>query len=311
MPQANKSKELNTDEVKRMLDIFAEAGVLWLLLTGGEPLTRKDFKEIFSYAKQKGFIITLFTNATMIDEDMADFLADWGLFALEVTVHSMNQEIFESITKVSGSFERCMNGIRLLHERGIKLRIKTVVMQQNKDETDAVQQFAEEMGAEYRFDAMIQPQNDGCKTPIEYRLSPQQIVDLEARDEGRIKDWLRLYELGRIDRGDQVFMCGAGINSFHLDSEGLISACSLTRHEGYDLRNGTFEEAWEDVMPKTIFRKTSTDSKCKTCDLVSICGRCPGWSYLETGDEEAKIDFHCQVGRLKSRVMKDYQPQSS
>src|SRR3954469_22120863 len=78
-------RELDYDEHCRLLDELAEAGCLWLLYTGGEIFARRDFLDIYTYAKKKGFLITLFTNGTMITERIADYLAEWRPFAIEIT----------------------------------------------------------------------------------------------------------------------------------------------------------------------------------------------------------------------------------
>lgn len=311
MPKADKHSELKTEEIKRMLDEFAEAGVLWLLITGGEPLLRKDFEEIYIYAKKKGFLITLFTSGTLINEHIADFLADWPPFAVEVTVHSMNPVIFEHITRARGSYDKCMNGIRMLSDRGISLRLKTVLMKPNVGETDGVRAFAEKIGAKYRIDPHIQPKVDGSHDPLGVRLSANEIVDLDRQDKERMQDWQRLLDRDLPLISDQVFACGAGIRSFYVNAEGKLSACTMTQYESYDLRHGNFKEAWHDFLPKVIGKKRRTEYKCGSCELMILCGRCPGWAYLEEGDEEAAVDFLCEVGSLRKRAIDEYAATSS
>jgi MoaA/NifB/PqqE/SkfB family radical SAM enzyme len=105
-------KELTTEEVFDIFDQIAEAGCLWLLITGGEPLLRKDFLEIYTYAKKKGFIITLFTNGTLITEEIADYLKEWPPNKVEITLYGVTSETYERVTGISGSFKRCKRGIK-------------------------------------------------------------------------------------------------------------------------------------------------------------------------------------------------------
>ena len=109
-----RSNELTYEEHCRILDEISEAGCLWLLYTGGEIFARDDFLEIYTYAKKKGLIITLFTNGTLIDEHVADTLAEWRPFSIEISIYGRTKETFERITGVPGSYERCMRGIHLL-----------------------------------------------------------------------------------------------------------------------------------------------------------------------------------------------------
>ncbi|UCD72074.1 MAG: radical SAM protein, partial [Syntrophobacterales bacterium] len=86
-----RKKELSYDQMCRILDAIAEEGCLWLLLTGGEPFIRRDFVEIYTYAKRRGFLITLFTNGTLIDPEIADFLREWPPRSIEITLYGMSE----------------------------------------------------------------------------------------------------------------------------------------------------------------------------------------------------------------------------
>ena len=137
-------RELSTDELRRIIDEIAEAGGLWLLFTGGEIFARQDFLEIYTHAKQRGLLITLFTNGTQITTAIADYLVEWPPFSIEITLYGRTRETYERLTRVPGSFDRCMRGIRLLKERGLPLKLKTVAVTINRHEISDMQRFAEE-----------------------------------------------------------------------------------------------------------------------------------------------------------------------
>ena len=139
-----KRRELTKEEHFRVLDELVEMGCFWILYTGGEIFARKDFLEIYTYAKKKGFLITLFTNGTIINEQIADYLAEWPPFAIEITLYGRTRETYEALTMIPGSYDRCLRGIRLLKERGLPLKLKTVATSINKHEIVAMQQFAEQ-----------------------------------------------------------------------------------------------------------------------------------------------------------------------
>ena len=144
---------------------MAEAGCLWLLYTGGETFLRPDFLDIYTYAKKKGFLITLFTNGTLITPEIADYLAEWRPFSIEVTIYGRTRETYERVTGVAGSYERCLRGIRLLAEQRLPLKLKTMAFSVNRHELDAMKQFAGALGAEFRFDAMLNPRIDCSQEP--------------------------------------------------------------------------------------------------------------------------------------------------
>ena len=117
-----RARELSTDEHFRLLDELADLGCFWVLYTGGEIFARKDFLEIYTYAKKKGFLITLFTNGVLIDEAVADHLVEWPPFAIEITLYGRSKETYEALTSVPGSYDRCMKAIELLRGYSCSVR---------------------------------------------------------------------------------------------------------------------------------------------------------------------------------------------
>ncbi|MFZ0438218.1 MAG: radical SAM protein, partial [Candidatus Sulfotelmatobacter sp.] len=178
--QDARSREMTTEEHFKMLDELVDMGCFWLLYTGGEIFARKDFLEIYTYAKKKGFLITLFTNGTLINEKIADYLVEWPPFSIEITLYGRTRETYEALTQIPGSYDRCLRGIKLLRERGLPLKLKTVATSINKHEVTAMRQFAEEeLGVEFKFDGQVNPRIDCSQSPLAVRLTPEEVVALD------------------------------------------------------------------------------------------------------------------------------------
>lgn len=295
-------KELSTIEVFNILDQIAEAGCLWLLITGGEPLLRPDFFEVYSYAKKKGFIITLFTNGTLITPETADYLVQWPPFKVEITLYGVTEETHEKVTRIPGSFRRCKRGIDLLLKQKIPLGLKTMAMTLNKDELWQIKEYAEGLGLKFRFDPILNPRLDGSKITCKLRLSPEEVVELDLADEKRVKEWREFCKkfIGP-SKSDNLYICGAGISTFHIDPYGKMSACDMTRFQNYDLRGGPFEEGWYQSIPEFLTLKPEGDYPCGKCELISLCGQCPGWGWLENGNPEAPVEYLCQIAHLRAK----------
>ena len=153
--------ELTYEQHCRMLDEMTEAGCLWLLYTGGEILLRRDFLDIYTYARRKGLLITLFTNGTLLTPKIVDRLAHCRPFSIEITLYGRTKETYERITGVPGSFEKCLRGIDLLLQHKLPLKLKSMAITVNKHELGDMKKFAEdELGVEFKFDAMISPRLD-------------------------------------------------------------------------------------------------------------------------------------------------------
>ena len=304
---AARRRELTTEEHKRVLDELAELGCLWILFSGGEIFARGDFLEIYRHAKQRGFIVTLFTNGTLITERIADFLAEMPPFAIEITLYGRTKATYESLTGIPGSFEKCLRGIRLLLDRKLPLKLKTVALTINKHEVQAMKRFAEELGCEFKFDPMISPRIDCSSSPLAVRLTPQDIVALDLEDPKRVAEWRRLatdFAPPPVPEGEtpQVYDCGGGVNSFAIDPYGDLSICVLSHYDRYNVRDGSVREGWEQFLYKVRDKRISRVTKCTSCPLKSLCGSCAANGELENGDPEAPVDFLCRTAHLRAEV---------
>lgn len=302
--RAAQEKELSYKEFCNIIDQIVDEGCLWLLLTGGEPFIRPDFLDIYTYAKKKGLLITLFTNGTTITPRIADYLAEWRPFNMEITLYGRTLETYEKITGVPGSYDRCMKGIELLLERKLPLKLKTMVMTLNKHEIGDMQEYAEGLGLEFRFDPVLNLRLDGNQKPAEFRISPEEVVALDLADEKRIKEWREFCDKfgGPPQNPEYTYQCGAGKGTFHIDPYGKLSACMMVRGASYDLQKGTFFDGWQDFLPQVLEQKWSRETACKSCSLISMCGQCPGWAEIEKGDQEARVEYLCGIAHLRAKA---------
>jgi radical SAM protein with 4Fe4S-binding SPASM domain len=299
--QVARTKELTTNQVKGILDQMTDAGCLFLLFTGGEVLLRPDFSEIYQYAKQKGMLISLFTNGTLLTRRIADLLADMRPRSIEITLYGATQETYEKVTRVPGSYARCRGGIELLLERGLPLLLKAVLMTINRHELSAMRSLAEQLGVQFRYDGMLWPRVDGDKAPFEYQLSLDEMIELDRQDPERQQEWKRVAELfgGQMVRAEYVYSCRAGVQSFNIDSAGYISICTMSRKPSYNLRYTSFQEAWE-LLGSLRQEKRRLNTDCRTCTIGGLCLQCPGWSQAIHGDNETPVDFVCKLAHLRS-----------
>jgi radical SAM protein with 4Fe4S-binding SPASM domain len=296
------ARELTLSQVRNVLDQMADAGCLFLLLTGGEVFLRPDFCEIYRYAKQKGFLVSLFTNGTLLTPRIADCLAEWRPSAVEITLYGATQGTYERVTQVPGSFARCMQGIQLVLERDLRLTLKSVLLQANRHELDDMRALAGRLGVQYRFDGVLFPRLDGRPLAPAQRLSPGDVVALDREYLERQQAFDRLYrDYGATAvRSEYLYSCGAGHRSFHVDSAGMLSVCMMARRPAYDLLQGNFQEGWEEFLGAVLRKKRTLDTPCRSCTVGALCTQCPGWSQLAYGDDETPVEYVCEVGRLRA-----------
>jgi radical SAM protein with 4Fe4S-binding SPASM domain len=307
--QGARSRELTTQEHFKMLDELVEMGCFWLLYTGGEIFARKDFLEIYTYAKQKGFLITLFTNGILINEAIADYLVEWPPFAIEITLYGRTKETYEALTQIPGSYERCLRGIKLLRERGLPLKLKTVATSINKHEITAMRQFSEEeLGVEFKIDGQINPRIDCSQSPLAVRLTPEEVVALDMNAPKGIAEYRRLARHDaenppNLAQNDSVYFCGGGMNSFAINAYGEMGICVISQQETFDVRHSGLKPAWKNSLYELRTRKRTRLTKCTQCRIQSLCAMCPANGELENGDRESPVEFLCHVAHLRAAAV--------
>jgi len=301
--------ELSGDEIKRIIDESVDRGALFLLFSGGEIFARRDFLDLYTHAKRKGLLITLFTNGTMITKSVADYLEEWPPFAIEITLYGFSREIYEAVTGIPGSWAKCLRGIQLLMERKLPLKLKTVALSINKHEIPLMKKFAEEeLGVEFAFDAMINPRIDCSQSPLAVRLTPREVVELDIANPDRFDEY-RVFAaeftgpVHQKGQEDELYHCGGGISSFAIDPSGKMSICVLSHFESYDVREGSVNEGWDQFLHDVRGRRITRPTKCVSCEIKAICGMCPANGELENQDPEAPVEYLCHVAHLRAEVL--------
>lgn len=304
-----RQRELTKEEHIHLLDELSDMGCFWILYTGGEIFARRDFLEIYTYAKKKGFLITLFTNGTIMTEEIANYLNEFPPFAIEITLYGRTRETYEALTAIPGSYERCLRGIKMLKDRGLPLKLKTVATSVNKHEVLAMRQFAEEeLGVEFKVDGQINPRIDCSQSPLAVRLTPEEVVALDMSMPKGMSEYRRLalhdLETPLVPaRADSVYFCGGGMNSFAINAYGEIGICVISQQDTFDIRGRGVKQVWESALLELRSRKRARVTKCVECRIQSVCGMCPANGEMENGDKESPVEFLCHVAHLRAATV--------
>ncbi len=180
-----------------------------------------------------------------------------------------------------------------------------MVLVQNVDELEDMERFSQSLGLDdFRFDPVINLRIDGREGPESTRLPPEKVVELDMKFPKRMREWKKFTDkFYGVPNTDRLFICGAGLNSFHINAYGELSLCIMSRYPTYDLRQGSFREAWEEFIPSVRALKPGKEYKCAHCPLISLCGQCPGWSYLETGKLDQPVEYLCKIAHLRAEAL--------
>lgn len=313
-----KKKELAADKLKQIVDEAVSLGALWCLITGGEPLLRDDFSEIYLYLKKKGLLVSVFTNATLVTTEHIDLFKTYPPRDMEVTVYGVTPETYERVTRTPGSFAAFTRGLDHLVDSGINLRLKAMALRSNFHELAKIAAFCRSrVNATFRFDPFLHLRFDGNPDRnseiISERLTPEEIVVLERSDPQRLNALKK--ECGNLivpafsqTADDRLFHCGAGNASFTLSSEGLFRLCSsLWNHECvFDLNKGSLAVAWHEFAPviKNVeSRKENFRANCRICPIINLCMWCPAHADLENGKMDQSVDYFCRVAHARAYAL--------
>jgi radical SAM protein with 4Fe4S-binding SPASM domain len=297
------AQELTPQQWLRIAEEAYQCGMFSLCLTGGEPLLREDFFEIYEPLSRMGVILVLFTNGTLVTPEVAARLAQAPPHRLEVTIYGATAETYERVTGVSDSFARCIAGIENLLSVGIpNLLVKTTVTRLNLHEVEAMIQMAEGWGVPFGFNPLITCRRDGRESEASsIRMIPQEYFDLlklmKSHGYSRPDDPSTPTESQRTQESpvSSGFYCTAGLNSFVVTASGELNVCmDLPLPAAKPLEVG-FAEAWRQVVE---FRNSVPEAPtCARCGMRNYCPRCPGWSFAETKSLMKPVPYLCELSR--------------
>lgn len=294
--------EMTTAEIKGILDQLAEVGVFFLVISGGEPLVRKDCFEIIRYARKKLFNVKLKTNAILIGEAEAVLLKQLGVEQVQISVYSHRPEVHDAVTKVRGSLERTIAAIRRLKAAGLKVSISNVLMQRNFDDYAGVQNIARDLGTSYQLDPTITPMMDGGTDVLDLRITGDALMPVFT-DETVVSDvdeYCAVPEAADDEVLDSI-PCSAGHTSCYITPYADVFPCVQFPLPSGNLRRQSFKEIWYGSpelkeVRSIVMRDLQT---CSSCSNVSSCSRCPGLAYLE-GDMRGPSSADCDKSYVRT-----------
>ncbi len=321
--RAAQARELTLAEIAAIADQAAELGALWCLLTGGEPLLRDDFADVYLLLKRKGLLVSVFTNATTIRAEHIALFKKYPPRDIEVTIYGATRETYEAVTRRPGSFAAFVRGLDLLCDAGVRVRLKAMALRSNLHEMAAIAAFGRGRTKDfYRFDPQLHLRFDG--DPVrnaeikQERLTPEEIVALERADEARFGalqkscDTLINEEFTHIGC-DHLFHCGAGNGSFNVGYDGTFRLCSSLWAPGttVNLRETRLRDAWETLIPRVRDLRSQDPTylaTCRRCPIVNLCLHCPAHAHLETGALDGATPYFCEVAHARTRSLQGSLP---
>ena len=275
------SKGLTLEEYQNLFEHLAAAGPFFITFTGGEPFLRSDFIEIVRAARRRRFSVSILTNGTLIDQGLADELAALHVYDVHISIYGSNSTIHDQITRLPGSFEKCISAITMLLRRGILVKMKCPIMSLNAVDLDEMSMLAQKLGAQVAFNPVIVSKMDGDPSVAGLRASDEHILYYLDRYERVLTDSGPMSN----PNGQNASPCDAVFSGGAIDPDGDVFVCNQLRIPLGNIRDSMFGDIWKDSTNARMLRDISlADLKsCNGCDLYQYCARCPGLALHEDG----------------------------
>lgn len=295
--------ELTADEIRRVVDQARALGTRSWTISGGEPMLRPDFGEIFDYVAEKSVNYSLNTNGTLVTPAIAQLLRRPG--DKMVSVYGATPDVYDRVTRNPGGFEALLQGLSYLKEAGVGFTMQLIPIRDNWDQWDEMISFARSWSDSYRVGASwlhkSACQDDSRNAEVDrQRLEPRIVIELDrpdmAHDPNDAADAPATPD-DRLHAG-----CIATRREFHVDPYGTMSFCPFVKDPElrFNLRTGSLQEAWEEFIPSLAEVARGGQEYlegCAVCDLRNDCRWCDVYGYLEHGRHGAKVEYLCQVAR--------------
>lgn len=293
--ERERKEELSTYEGKILIDQIAEVSRPILVLSGGEPLLRRDIFELARYATEKGLRVALGTNGTLITDYVARHLKSSGVLKVAVSLDSCVPEKHDEFRGVKGSWKQAVKGIEACRRNGIDVQINTTITQQNYDEIDDIIGLAEKLGVNDFHIFFLVPTGRGRKIedvlPVMYEKMIKDILEKSVKYRLNIKptcapQFMRIAEqLGlelkmRWSRG-----CIAGVSYCRIYPTGEVTPCPYLPINLGNIREKSFRDIWfNSKVFRTLRDFNNLKGKCGICEFREICGGCRARAYGLTSD---------------------------
>lgn len=281
-----------------------DSGVLFLLLTGGEPLLYPDFKQLYLGLKDMGMILTLNTNGTLINQEWASFFGEHKPRRINITLYGGSEETYRNLCHYPDGLTKTIQGIRLLKQYGVDVKISATMTKANQKDLFAIHKISKELDVPINVDTYIIPAVRERKKTFnqQVRLTPAEAAQLTI-DSAKIKlgsEQFQQYAKNTLYEIDHFvppeyhsgLSCLAGNCSFTINWQGKMRPCVMLQKPEIDVFETGFQFAWKYISNESC--KISTCQKCCSCAKRTICRTCAASELFEEGKNEIAPNYLCQ-----------------
>lgn len=307
-----KDSEMPTAFWCDLADELQRAGTLTMLLTGGEPMLRPDFAEIYTYLKHHGFLISVNTNLSLMTPQLLQLFSDNKPLIFNVSLYGASDETYERLCGRKNMFSVVRDNLLRLKEEKIAVKLNYTVTEENYSDREAIYAFAREKNFPIQQTTYLFPpvrSADGCGCSY-CRSSPERTTQMlfsceQIRYGEHFGDFLRSRKkvIDNDDCGESRMSCRAGISSFWVTYDGHLQLCGMMDAPKYSLHEKPFCEIWQQAQADRMNIHMPKD--CHTCPDQEYCEICAAVCHAE-GSFDIPPDYICRKAREYRRLAREF-----
>ncbi|MCR5295009.1 MAG: radical SAM protein [Lachnospiraceae bacterium] len=289
-----------------------ENSVLFVQITGGEPLLYRGFREVYLALKKFGIYVTLNTNGTLIDEVWADFFAHYKPRRINITLYGADSSVYRNLCHYEEGFDKTIRAIKLLRERGVDVKINGSLVKANRKDLTKLLAMAKDLDAPIHVDTYMYPATRERIKSYDWqcRLTPEEIAeaDIEILKYDHTDEDFRSYVRAFLERAEHPepvnesagrMKCLAGRSSFFINWQGQMQPCVMLPLFGAAIGEGGFAEAWRKISDRV--KNVRLSQTCAGCSKRDVCTTCAACALYESGSIDGTPDYMCRYTDQKIR----------
>jgi radical SAM protein with 4Fe4S-binding SPASM domain len=308
-----RAREMSGNQIYNILKEAVSLGCKGVRFTGGEPLIRDDFSQIYLDAYRLGLKVSIATNATLITDELAAVLAQHRPEAIRISIYGWNAESYDSTVGRVGAFENFRAGVERLVRHNLSFEMKYPVLKPLVENDEKIRQLTQQLGTsgslplawELTLHAWNEP--SACERIRRLRLNPEEAARQRLKEPDVAEHDRRVILNGKPFNA-KIFYRRAAKKRLTVNAYGGLQVCLEMRHPDtiYDLRSGTLYEAVTQHLPR-MKAMTFTDpvylNRCGRCFLRPACPSCPAVSWMENGSLQTPVEYYCEVMHAEARLL--------
>lgn len=280
-------RELTTDEWLKIAEQAKKAGMLYLNLTGGEVFVRPDFKDLYLELSEMGFLIQIYSNGSLIDESVIEWLKKCPPYFLRLTLYGVSNEVYEAVCGIRNGFSKVDRAVNLIKKADIPLYMVSTVVKENEKDVDAMYKYAYKKAVPFRHTTnVVQPVRGAKSDALSHRINMNSSKTQPNKKFERIfpktSNWLE--------------SCGSYRKGFWLTWNGKIQLCAFMEYPAEDVLINGFTISWDKLLKKLDGLQMPIE--CKSCKYEGFCKKCPGMLAAECGAPDKIDKVFCNRAKL-------------